>query len=65
MSLNQQKTDCQQKANNLKTALNSIIYDDFENEFLLENFIQCQKESLAATEKLLESLMVAYEKEGA
>ncbi|WEK18407.1 MAG: hypothetical protein P0Y49_16580 [Candidatus Pedobacter colombiensis] len=50
------KFDCQLKAKNLKTALDSVINNDFQSFFLLENFIKCKKESIASIEKLIEHM---------
>ena len=65
MNVDNLKSNCQIKAKNLKTALASVIENDFESEFLLENFVQCQTESVEAVEKLLELLMVSETEKGA
>lgn len=49
-------TDCKYKAQNVKTAVNSVIFDDFENLFLLENYLECLQASQKAVEALIESL---------
>lgn len=49
-------TDCKYKAHNVRTSVNSIIFDEFENIFLLETYLECLQESQKAVEKLIETL---------
>lgn len=63
MNLEKLQSDCRLKAKNLKTALESVVNNDFQSRFLLENFIECKNESLESTEKLLEYLQVAEKEE--
>lgn len=45
--------DCQLKAKNLQTALDSVLNYNFQSFFLLENYIRCKKESIEAVERLI------------
>lgn len=46
-------TDCKYKAQNVRTSVNSVIFDEFENIFLLETYLDCLQESQKAVEKLI------------
>jgi hypothetical protein len=48
--------DCQLKAKNLQTALESVVNYNFQSFFLLENYIRCKKESIEAVERLIKHL---------
>ncbi len=54
MNLEELQLDCQQKAKNLQTALDSVVNYNFQSIFLLQNYIQCKKESIQSVEKLIE-----------
>jgi hypothetical protein len=45
--------DCQIKAKNLQAALESVTINNFQSYFLIQNYIKCKKESIAAVEKLI------------
>ncbi|ETZ19172.1 hypothetical protein N824_10550 [Pedobacter sp. V48] len=52
--------ECTYKANNVQTAVKSVILNEFQNLYLLENYLECLIESQIAVEKIIK---IAKEKE--
>ncbi|WP_256007456.1 hypothetical protein [Pedobacter deserti] len=50
--------DCKLKAHNVQTALRSVIFDEFENPYLLENYLECLRESQLVVERRLAAISV-------
>lgn len=45
--------ECKHKAQNVQTAVKSVIFDEFQNLYLVENYLQCLIESQAAVERII------------
>lgn len=48
--------DCKYKALNVQTAVKSVIFDEFQNLYLLENYLECLKDAQKAVEKLIREI---------
>lgn len=47
--------DCRHKIQNVQTAAQSVIFDELQNLYLLENYLECLIESQKAMEVLIET----------
>jgi hypothetical protein len=47
--------DCRYKIKNVQTAAQSVIFDEFQNLYLLENYLECLIESQKALEVLIDT----------
>lgn len=45
--------DCKCKVHNVQTAAKSVLFDEFQNLFLLENYLECLHESQETIMKII------------
>jgi len=48
--------DCRHKIQNVQTAAQSVIIDELQNLYLLENYLECLIESQKAMKTLIETI---------
>jgi len=53
MNIKELKTDCKLKVQNLKTASESLLIDDFNSTWMLENYLKCVEELKENVERLM------------